>query len=320
MAFTYSEQIRKVTLPLAAPLYEIVMQVTDAGDLPDAGVFVMAANIPEDPKSDTLARVATIADMEALVLDRPTALLENAEGITPYYRSAQLTVRYDSLTTAVAAKDVLKSRVDELVSDWQTYLGKFVADGLVHSGTLYPIDITEHPRYNQDAYSLLVKAYVDALATEADAKTTLDEAAADYKTATDAATAATADVTAKQGVYDACVAASASVEAFIAAAAAYRAATPVKDTPAGAESAFVPWFSPPLRPDCSAFCAARLADLSAAQAAKATADTAVATARTAYENAKAAYANAQTATEMALAAVRTLKPSFNPSTDIPAGL
>jgi len=319
MAFTISEQIRQVRVPLEAPLYEILMQVTDKGDLNDGGVFVMSVTDSSDPKSDTLARVATIADLEMLGTSRASAVAAAVEDALVLYRSAQVTVRYESLTTAVAAKDVFKSRVDELVIDWQTYQSQFLADGAVHGTVLYPTDITEHPRYNQDAYSLFVKAYLTAIDNETTAKSGLTIAATTYNDAVTAADVAQVDVTDAKYFWDRCVLVGAKVNAFVVAADAYVA----HSTPDSASyltdynAAHAALYTAPTP---ASFCGELEGTYNDAVTAKATADTAVATARTAYESAKAAYASAQAATNAALAAIRTLKPSFDPATDIPADL
>ena len=335
MAFTVSQQTRQARTSSGALQYEILAEVTDAGDLPDKNLFVMTVVDREDPKTDTFARVATIADLgpvpptgDGLSADRPTALLLIPEPDTAYYRTNLATFIYTDLATAVAAQDVLKSRLDELVTDWQTYLGQFVADGILHA-----VDVTDHPRYQQDAYTALVQSYVTALATEATAKSTVDTAKAAYDAAVLAATTAQAAVTQAQEIYDDCLVAKAVVDAFAAgmysfingAAQTYRNTVPLKGGSPDAEQAYDVGKNTALaltdpRSGCATFCNDRQDDLSDAQAAKATADTAVAAARTTYEDAKAAYEAAKAATEAALAAVRSLKPSFDPRTDIPASV
>jgi hypothetical protein len=334
MSFTVSQQFRQARTSSGALQYVIQAEVTDAGDLPDIYLFVMTVNDREDPKADTFARVATVADLSpvppsgtGLSPDRPTALTLIPEPDTAYYRTNLANFIYTDLATAVAAQDVLKSRLDELVTDWQTYDNQFIADGV-----LKPIDVIDHPRYNQDAFTALVQGYVTAVATEATAKSTLDAAKVTYDSAVSAAATAQTAVTQAQGIYNDCVTAKNAVDVFVAAwrtnflgqantlYAAY-AATPSPD--ANVEAAYlaarIAALGVPV-PDCTTFCTARQTDLTNAQTAKATADTNVAAARTAYEDAKAAYAAAQSATEAALAAVRSLKPTFDPKTDIPASM
>jgi len=335
MSFTVSQQTRQARTSSGTLQYEIRAEVTDAGDLPDKSLFVMMVVDREDPKTDTFARVATVADLgpvppigDGLSVDRPTALLLIPEPDTAYYRINLATFIYTDLATAVAAQDVLKTRLDELVTDWQTYLNQFLADGSVK-----PIDVIDHPRYTQDAYTALVQSYVTAVQTEVTAKLTVDTAKAAYDAAVAAAALAQTAVTQAQGIYDDCLVAQAEVDAFVTAmntfytaAHAYRIGTPLKGgSPTTLEEIYdnaeaVANTALSNAPDCAPFCNAREAELNTAKTTRATADTNVASARTTYEDAKAAYAAAQAATEANLAAVRSLKPSFDPLTDIPAGV
>jgi hypothetical protein len=335
MSFTVSQQTRQARTSSGTLQYEILAEVTDAGDLPDKNLFVMMIVDREDPKTDTFARIATVADLgpvpptsDGLSIDRPTALLLTPEPDTAYYRINLATFIYTDLATAVAAQDVLKTRLDELVTDWQTYLGQFLADG-----SIKPIDVTDHPRYTQDAYTALVQSYVTAVKTEATAKLTVDTAKEAYDAAVAAAALAQTAVTQAQGIYNDCLVAKNVVDAFAAgmysfingAAQTYRNTTPLKGGSPDAETTYDTGKNTALaltdpRPGCATFCGDRQTDLTNAQIATATANTNVASARTTYEDAKAAHAAAQAATEANLAAVRSLKPSFDPLTDIPAGV
>ena len=335
MALTISHQIRRVYSTVdGAPAYEIDAYVTDAGDLPDRAVFVMQVPVPEDPKSDTLARVATVADLHDVVTDRPTALLSATDTVYAVYRTAQVFIRYTDLPTAVSALDVLKSRIDELVIDWQTYLNQFVAGVAPYPGQpVLPEDITSHPRYNSDLYTILLKQYLAALAAEAAAKATVDSTKTTYDAAVTTSSNEQAEVTEMKGLYDLCLLAQASVGAystsmhsFRTAANTYQAAT--TGTAPGPEATYVAAATAAQAAEtafdssaaCATMCAALYAEYQEHVTAKATADTAVATSRTNYESAKAAYVTAQQATEAALAAIVAIKPAFNPATDIPAGL
>jgi hypothetical protein len=336
MSFTVSQQLRQAHTSSGTLQYVIQAEVTDAGDLPDTGLFVMTVNDREDPKADTFARVATVADLgptssSGLSTDRPTALLLIPEPDTAYYRTNRATFVYADLPTAVAAEDVLKSRLDELVTAWQTYDTKFVADGV-----LAPVDVTDHPRYRQDAFTALVQAYVTAGKTEATAKTTLDTAKATYDSAVADATTAQTAVTHAHAAYDdpttGCLVAASGIDAYVAAwgttflnaaNALYAAYAAMSGADPNVEAAYIGQRTAALAitvPDCTTYCGARKTDLTNAQAAKTAADNAVAVARTTYEDAKAAYAAAQSATEAALTAVRSLKPTFDPATDIPANI
>lgn len=101
--------------------FEIVATCSVAGSLPDTGIFVLDIVEEEDPKDDALLRVAAIQDFSTYLTDRDAAL---DEGFATW-RSNQVILRYDNLTTANAAAKELSSRVNSLVEDQDTNLEEF---------------------------------------------------------------------------------------------------------------------------------------------------------------------------------------------------
>lgn len=330
MANTITTQIRAAETIEGVEKFVITITVTDAGDLPTKAIFVMTLADPNDPKEDTFARVATIADLTELLEDRAAAVLAEET----LYRVMSTRFIYDNLDTGVAAQDVLKSRIDELVIDWQTYSASFVTTS----------EVTTHPRVDPSAFEALVDAYTAALAAEATAKETRDSALTDYNTAqTDADDAATALTTAQtqrdqcyqfksyfQTFYDSMKAGTGfyqDADTFRLAAETYRAATTGLNP--AAESVFVAaqtTFGVKQSNANTALtnasanlalfaaeCASKDTAVSTAQSTLATAQTTLAQKRTAYEDAQAAYAAAQAASDAALTAIKTLKPDYDPT-------
>jgi hypothetical protein len=361
MAATQTEQTRNAIYIDGVETFEIIITVTDAGDLPSKAVFVVQIQTQTDPKTDTFARVAAIADFTTYGTDRVAAIAAGDE----YYRVTTFTFYYTDLNTGVAAADVLSSRIDELVTNWQTYDTSFVATA----------EIVEHPQPSLSAFEAAVAAYDTAVTAEATAKTTRDDAKTAYDLAvTDAATAA-ATVTATQtlynnsltvkGYFDACLTGltnlytksnafsgtGTAAGAFLTNSKTYRTAAETlrgactADPPTSAQksaydSAVATYNSQvgafetdiaTYRQDVTvslaakntgdsnqalfaAYCSGLQTAYTTAQTAKATADTAVATTLTTYKEAQAAYVVAQANTEAALAAVRSMDPTWTPTT------
>lgn len=335
------------------PKFKIVAEVISAGDLPTTALFVIEVIDEDQPKSDEFARVARIADLTAIGIDRPEAIDAATDDDDILFRTPIFTFYYDDLETANNAQEVLKSRLDELVEDWRLYDEEFIAT----------TEVTEHPRPTTDAFNSLVDAYSSAVTAEATAKDTMDDAKDAYDEAVSDAADAAAEVTSSKALWDDCVQAlgwfddlynafispgfvgkavtfGAQATTFLAAAQTFLGqctgdppTTGQKDVFNTAISTFGTQkntFDPQEinaanaalataaanRISFSSMCGAKETAYEDAKTAKETADTAVSTARTTYEDAKTAYESAQEATEAALAAVRALKPSWDPATDL----
>jgi len=341
MSSTVTSQVRKAIsgidpAGLAVSHYETAVAVVDKGDLPDDRIFVVTIIDPENAKGDTFARVATIIDFSDVTPDRPTAIVTNAE----VYRTSAFTFVHDNLETAINAQDVLKSRIDELVQDYQDYLHSYVASPVA--------EVTTHPQVAVDTYNSLVTAYASALDAEGTALVTRDAAKAAYDESLVTATSAAEGITAAQTLLDDCNMAkgwfdalylamatpkfTAQADTFRAASETFRTSVSITGVDSVAEATLAAahnLFASQLtvanaeiataagnQAPFATMCANRQADLTTAQQAKATADITVATQRTAYDDAQTAYESAQQAAEASLAAITALKPDFDPETDL----
>ena len=350
MAVTVSQQIRKAITVDGVQKFEIEAEITNAGDLSDKYLFVMNVIDPEDAKADVFARVVTIADLAEMTTDRPTALETMVTGEDILYRISAITLYLNNLATAVSTQSVLKSRLDELVTDWELYESQFVTVS----------ETIDHPQYNMDMFTLRVEAYSTALTAQGVAETARDDAKTDYDTAVTTAADAETEVQLAQTRSNDCLEAKgwfidlntamqnpsafygqtetlrAAADTFLTAANVYYTAHPLLsgyqaylDAAAAfvsAQGVFAPLQAIALTAlgrattnlaDFETMCGLMADAVTAAQTAKTTADTDVGNKKTAYIDAEAAYEAAQQATEAALAAVRALKPDFDPATDIP---
>lgn len=124
MADTEGTQLRVAIVEEAVAKYKVVTTVTDRGDLPDKGVFVTEIIETNDPKRDTLVRVADVGDLTEWSLNRSTALIQRQ----PFYRTATLTKFYSDIEDAINAKDFIQEEINQLVVDFQNFLTNFEAD------------------------------------------------------------------------------------------------------------------------------------------------------------------------------------------------
>ena len=98
----------------------------NTGELPHANVFVVTINTREDPKDDTLARVATVADLTELPQGRDAGLASTL-GIGILYLISSFRLEYGELDEAIAAMGAIKDRVNALILSWQTFDDEFSA-------------------------------------------------------------------------------------------------------------------------------------------------------------------------------------------------
>ncbi len=95
-------------------------------ELPHVSVFVVNVVDVFDPKQDTLARVATLADLTLVPIGRDAGIAApGGDGIQ--YLSAEWTAVYSTLETALDAAQAFRDRVNKLVVDWQTFRTRFDA-------------------------------------------------------------------------------------------------------------------------------------------------------------------------------------------------
>ena len=314
--------------------FQLDVEVTVRGDLPNENIFVIEIQDPTDPKEDNFARITNIDDLEELTTDRTTAVDNDAT----LYRVKSWTFYYDNVNTAVNAKDLLKSRIDELVTDWRTYQTSFETTS----------ETTEHPRVDTSVYDNLIDTYELMLGAEQEAKENRDTAQDEYNTAVADAADATTALTDAETTRDDCETSKAWFQTFYdamkysggfyqytntfkAAAESFRV-TCTGDHPTE-EAIFVTAYNTFTGKQSEALtaistaisnlalfdvlCAAKQSAVTTAQTNKTTADTTVATKRTAYEDAQSAYEAAQSASEAVLAAIRALNPNYDPTTATP---
>lgn len=183
------EQERHVELVSgAAQSFVITSRLLSANiptELPHLSVFVLAVTDVTDPKSDTLARVAMLADLSTLPQGRSAGIATpGPNGIE--YLSAITTNSYATLETANDAATALADRVSALILDWETFRIQFNAPSPT------PAIITV-PKVDVSQKQALINAY--AIAKQARYQAQIDKTNADA-----AQTRAQADYTYKSGL------------------------------------------------------------------------------------------------------------------------
>jgi len=101
--------------------YQITATCTVAGELPDVYLFCYDIVVPADAKQDAFVRVANPYDLEHVVVGRAAAL---AAGVTRF-RTNEMVVRYVDLQLAVQAKAAIGSRIDTAILLWYTFKTDF---------------------------------------------------------------------------------------------------------------------------------------------------------------------------------------------------
>ena len=124
------EQERHVELVAGAnQLFSITSRMIDAvipTELPHLNVFVVTVNAVADPKQDTLARIATIADLTILPIGRdPGIAAPGPDGIQ--FLASAWTQTYEDLQTALDGAQVFRDRVNKLITDWNSFDTTFSA-------------------------------------------------------------------------------------------------------------------------------------------------------------------------------------------------
>ena len=124
------KQTRSVVLVAgAAQAFVILNEMLAAAipaELPHLSVFVVNVVDPLDPKQDTLAGVATIADLTTIPEGRDPGIAAPGPDGTQYL-SASWRASYDTLETARDAAQAFRDRVNKLITDWQSFKTDFSA-------------------------------------------------------------------------------------------------------------------------------------------------------------------------------------------------
>jgi hypothetical protein len=105
--------------------YKVETYVSERGDLPDSGVFLLEILDANDPSLDTLARIATVADLSTYRVDRVQAVRSGER----FFRSSATTVTYTDLNVAQTAVEVLKDFINRLVVAIQQFNLSFSTEG-----------------------------------------------------------------------------------------------------------------------------------------------------------------------------------------------
>lgn len=95
-------------------------------ELPHLSVFTVTVVDVADPKKDTLARVATLADLTTIPEGRDAGIATPGPDGRQYL-SASWIATYDTLETALGAAKAFRDRVNQLVLDWQAFRADFNA-------------------------------------------------------------------------------------------------------------------------------------------------------------------------------------------------
>lgn len=148
----------------------LMVSATIPAQLPHLNVFVMLINDVDDPKQDTLARVARIADLTTIPIGRTAGIATpTANGME--YLSASSTNVYDTLETANDAATAIRDRVNALMNAWIDFHTNFQAEDptpavytLPYAGTSQSsVLIAAYKTAKQDRYQKqLAKTEADA--------------------------------------------------------------------------------------------------------------------------------------------------------------
>jgi len=168
-----------VTVDPTTVEYRIETTVQEAGELPSTFVFVYTIGNANDPTADTFSRVGNPQDIQNLQKDRDDAIANNETE----YLSSYNAVQYDNLDVAVQAKSALTTRINELINLWIEYRDNF--ENLSGDIQLYP---TVDPGYEEALINTYTEARDDRIAKEdavVDAQTVQASAETDLSHALD---------------------------------------------------------------------------------------------------------------------------------------
>lgn len=152
--------------------YKIEATVTVGGELPTTQIFVYTIGDEDNSATDDFARVGNAPDIQNLNEDRDAAI---AAGDTEYL-SSYSEFQYPDLDVAVQAKEMLSTRINELVNAWLTYQSAFYND---ESSRAYPTALDNLEEGLRDTYVEAKDAREAAETTLTTAQGDLDDAKTD---------------------------------------------------------------------------------------------------------------------------------------------
>lgn len=176
-------QERHVELvPGGAEAFNITSQMVSAtipDELPHLNVFVIAVADVLDPKLDTLARVANLADLSLVPIGRDAGVAApGMNGIE--FLSAASTSSYSTLQTANDAATAFQDRVNALIEGWITFRTKFNAPDPFPATYTFPrVDATQKTTLIT-AYTVAKQSRYTKQTNKTNADATLARAQTDY--------------------------------------------------------------------------------------------------------------------------------------------
>lgn len=148
-------------------------------ELPHLFVFVLKLNDRLDPKADTLARVCRISDLTYLPRGRDAGLAADP-GTGQEFISTICELSYSTLTEALAGKQAIIDRVNQLIDDWIDFKADFDAPDPFEEDIVLPTADPSQKQVLIDAYAAAKQAGYAQLQVKNAADATLARALADY--------------------------------------------------------------------------------------------------------------------------------------------
>lgn len=176
------QQARRVELVAGAnEAFVIDNEMTAAAipaELPHLSVFVLNVVDVLDPKQDTLARVAGIADLTTIPIGRDPGIAAPGPDGTQFL-SASWSAVYETLETALAAARAFRDRVNKLVVDWQSFSTSFNAPIPTPAVYTFPATDTSPKTTLINAYKVAKQDRYQKQLAKTDADTALTTAQTD---------------------------------------------------------------------------------------------------------------------------------------------
>lgn len=148
-------------------------------ELPTLAVFVVNIADSANPKADTLARVATLADLTTIPIGRDAGVAtpgpDGAQFLSPSW-----TASYDALQTALDAAQAFRDRVNQLIVDWQSFRTTFNAPDPTPAVYTFPTGSSSQLTTLIAAYKAAKQDRYQKQIDKADADTAFTLAQADY--------------------------------------------------------------------------------------------------------------------------------------------
>ena len=157
--------------------YQVVVVCSDAGELPDAGLFVYQIVDQADALQDVFVRVSEIVDFSPDLGYLNSRLAATIAGAT-YWRSSVLTKLYDDIDVANSAVQAIFDRVNTLVNDYMVYNASFQTPG---EDIAFPTTDPTQVQVLKDAYATAYTSYETAQTAQTTAEDDLATAQADMQ-------------------------------------------------------------------------------------------------------------------------------------------